>query len=263
MSGPPLLPRVDLPVAGDLTIDCYGDLHVGSPAFDQAAFLADLAVTAADPNRYLVLNGDLLDLSNKHQKHGGVYEAYMAPELALDKLEEWLTPVSKKILAITSGNHDGYAFASVGIDPVRQLAARLRVADRYMRHGGFLWTRHGESATGRDRHGAKRGIEYVGFIAHGTGNGPSSTSAERVARSFHADYYVLGHTHVALQTAETYWQVYPQTGTVVEHTKRVVVAPSYLKYAGYALEKRLVPRPTGRAALTLADGRKRVSVCLP
>lgn len=263
MAGPPLLPRVDLPVAGTLTIDLYGDLHVGSPAFDQARFLADLAGTIADPSHYLVLNGDLLDLSNKHQKHGGVYEQHLAPDAALDRLVEWLTPARDKILAITSGNHDNYAFAAVGIDPIAQLAARLGLADRYLRHGGFLWTRHGRAEGSNDRAGRPRGIEYVGFLSHGTGSGPSSTAAERVARSFHADWYALAHTHTPLATGELYYQVYPQTGTVVAHTKRVAVSGSYLDYAGYALEKRLVPRPTGKGAVRLADGQKRVEICLP
>lgn len=263
MSGPPVLPRRDLDLSGDLVIDLYGDLHVGSPAFDEARFLADLAETARDPRRYCLFNGDLLDLSHKHQKHSGVYEALYAPETALDKLEEWLGTVRDKILVLTSGNHDGYGFAQVGIDPTRQLASRLKLADRYMRHGGFVRTAHGRKLDSSHRKGGAIPVEYCGFVNHGTGLGPSSVSAERVARSFHADWYALAHTHNPMQLAETYYQVYPQTGTVVEHTKRVVVSGSYLKYEGYALEKRLVPRPNGRASLTLADGRKKVLVCLP
>lgn len=262
MQGPPVLPRVDLDHSGPLEIDIYGDLHVGSPAFDEARFLEDLKETRHG-GRHLVLNGDLFDMSGKHQKHGGIYEAKLSPEDCIDRLEGWLAPVADKILAVTSGNHDGWGFAAVGIDPVRQLVARLRVADRYMRHGGFLWTRHGRAQGTADRHGKPRGIEYIGFIAHGTGNSASSVSAERVARSFHADYYILGHTHAPLSTSETYYSVYPQNGSVVEHTKRIVVAPSYLSYAGYALEKRLIPRPIGKATVSLADGRKRVDVWLP
>jgi hypothetical protein len=260
---PPKLPRRDLDLDGPLVIDLYGDLHLGSPAFDQARFLADLAETVAAPNRYLVLNGDLLDMSGKHQKHGGVFEQTMDPNKALDLLEEWLTPARDKILVITSGNHDDRGYAQAGLDPLAQLAARLKVGDRYLRNGGWVITRHGTNAEARHRKGGRIPVEYWGFVSHGTGMGPSSTSAERVCRSYHADWYALGHTHTPLTGAEDYFEPYPQTGSIVKHTKRWVVSGGYLDYAGYALEKRLVPRPIGRASVTLADGRKRVSVCLP
>lgn len=263
MKGPPALPRRDLPVEGELVIDLMGDLHVGAAGCDERRILADLAETAADPRRYLVLNGDLLNNDTKAAKHGGVYEATKNPDAALDWLEAALEPVRDRILALVGGNHDHRTFNQSGIDPVRQLASRLKIADRYLPHGGFVWTRHGRARGTRARDGAPRGIEYTGFVSHGTGNGPSSTSAERICRSFHADWYGLSHTHAPLTTAEIYYQLYPQTGTVVAHTKRVAVSGAYLDYEGYALERRYVPRPHGRTSVALADGEKKVAIWLP
>lgn len=261
---PPALPRAELPVDGELVIDLMGDLHVGSPACDEARIAADVAETAADPRRYLVLNGDLLNNDLKASKHGGVYEAARSPDAALDWLEELLgDTVRGRILAIVGGNHDHRTTHQTGIDPIRQLAARLKLADKYLPHGGFVTTCHGTHKASRHRSGAPRGIEYTGFVSHGTGNGPSSVSAERVCRVFHADWYGLGHTHTPLATGELYYMRCPQTGTVVPHTKRVAVSGAYLGYEGYALERRYVPRPPGRASLALADGRKAVRVWLP
>lgn len=264
-AGPPLLPRVEVNITGTLRLDMMGDLHVGHPACDLARISQDLKAIEADPARYLMLNGDLINLDTKLQKHDGIFRAKMSGDDALDWLENALEPLADmgKIIAITGGNHDHRGSSQVGIDPIKQLAARLRIAGAYLPHGGFVWTRHGTAIRSHSRSGEPRGIEYIGFLSHGTGNAPTSASAERVTRTFQADWYGLGHTHTPLSTAEISYSVYPQTGTVVARTKRVGVGGSYLNYADYALEKRMVPRPIGMTSFLLADGEKSVQVLLP
>lgn len=262
--GPPCLPKRELPVTGPLVIDVYSDIHVGARGFLESRFLRDLDETLRE-GRYAVLNGDLFNAAMRDHKHGGVYEEVKNVEESLDFLDTALAPLvdADRILAITGGNHDGYVWSRAGIDPVRQLAARLRIADRYMQHGGWLWTAHGRAKASGTRLGEPRPIEYKGFVYHGTGNGASSTAVERVAATFEADYYLSGHTHAPLATVGERWNVYPQNGAIRVQPWTAAVGGSYLGYGGYALEKTLKPRPNGKLTLTLHDGEKRVDVRLP
>lgn len=262
--GPPCLPKLTLPVSGTLTIDVYADIHVGAKGFLETKFLHDIAATL-DQGHYAVFNGDLFNAAMRDAKHGGVYEEVKTLDEAIDFLDDALGPLARagRILAITGGNHDGYAWNRAGIDPVRQLAARLRIADRYMQHGGWLWTAHGRAERSASRTGEPRPIEYRGWLSHGTGNSAASASVEKIAASFEADYYAFGHTHVPLILTGERWGVYPQTGTVIRQPYMMGVGGSYLQYGGYALEKTLKPRPNGKLTIMLADGVKDVDMRLP
>lgn len=254
------VPRAELPVSGTLTIDCYSDLHVGSFLCDTDLLEKHLKATAADPSRYLVLNGDLFNSEVKSAKHGGVYQDKLNLDESLDYLEKLLLPLAPKILAITGGNHDARAFNSAGIDPVKQLAARLRVGDRYMRAGGYLATRHGEATGSRDRFGKPRPIEYAGFIHHGTGIS-ATLAAMRLAALVHkADYHTFGHTHQIVDFPLEWWELYPQTQTVVRRTATVGVSGSYLRYGGYVAEQAMRPTRLGHISYHLRDGEKRVDI---
>lgn len=262
--GPPALPRLHLPVSGTLTIDVYSDIHVGARGFLEAKFLKDIEETRVK-GRYAVFNGDLFNAAMRDAKHGGVYEEVKNLDESIDFLDKLLEPLAQddRILAITGGNHDGYAWNRAGIDPVRQLASRLHLAHRYMPHGGWVTTQHGVARRTGTRDGQPRPIEYKGFFYHGTGNGASSASVEKIAAKFGADYYASGHTHAPLVVTGERWDVYPQTDTVRVSPWVAGVGGSYLRYGGYALEKTLTPRGNGKLTIMLADGTKDVDMRLP
>lgn len=251
-------------VQGPLTVSVFGDLHLGSPHCDQALFEQHLAEVLADPAHLAVFVGDLFQVDTKREKHAGVYEQTLTLDGAIDVLETLLTPLAaaKQIGAVLRGNHDERAYHQVGIDPVAQLCARLRIADRYARDGCFLRTRHGRATYSRASNGQPRPIEYTGFLSHGTGNGAGSLSAERIITGFVADWYGLGHTHAPLATVPRRHSLHLPTHTVQEQEMRVLVTGSYQRYSDYALARRLVPRGLGRVRLILADGVKGMEVRL-
>lgn len=254
--GPPRVPRRDLPVEGTLTIDVYADVHVGARGFLEKRFLKDLKESLTNEGRYVVLNGDLFNSEMRDAKHGGIYEEVKTLDECLDWWQEALEGHQDKLLAVIGGNHDRRAWDRAGIDPVRQLVSRLRIADRYMKDGGYVSTSHGVAADSRQRDGSPRPLVYRGFYSHGTGSTPNSTNAQRVTDGFDADYYALGHTHTPLVTSGLRFKLNPQTDTVCESRWVLGVGGSYLEYDGYALERRYRPRPNGRLSFHL-DGRER------
>jgi predicted phosphodiesterase len=243
--GPPHLPRRPLAVEGTLTIDVYSDIHVGAKGFLERRFLRDLKETLDAPHRYLVLNGDLFNAAMRDAKHGGIHEETMTLDEAIDWWEAKLKDHPEKILGIVGGNHDKRAWDKVGIDPVRQLAARLKVADRYMQDGGFISTEHGKNKkTGRT-------LIYSGFYSHGTGSWPNSTNVQKITETYLADYYAMGHTHTPMTIAGVWYDCLPNSDTVVERPWIAGVGGSYLDHSGYALERRLRARPNGRLSFHL------------
>lgn len=81
-----------------------GDVHYGSPQFDEKRFLAMLDFCCRN-NLYVLLMGDLLESATKLSVGAGVYEQDKNPTDQHEQMCEWLKPLAKKGLII--GAHTG------------------------------------------------------------------------------------------------------------------------------------------------------------
>lgn len=258
-----VLPRFDAETTGDLTIDLYSDVHVGSRAFDKALFEKHLAETLATPDRICVFLGDLLQADLKSGKHAGVYTATMTNDEALDYLDEQLTPLTDKIAGFVIGNHDLRIYDATGIDPMKQLCSRLRLADRYAPFGAVLQTRHGKSLYSLNSRGKERPLDYFGYLNHGTGNSTTTASIERVGATIEGlDWSASGHTHAPHASADRVFSIDRQHGTVSNRDRRFVVTGSYQDYDDYAKDRRMKARPLGRVQIVLSGDERKVTVKL-
>lgn len=254
-----ILPRYDAATEGDLTIAIFADLHVGSATFEKALFERHVREVADDPAQIAVLAGDLFQADLKGTKHGGVYAATMTLDQAIDYVEQALTPIRGKIAAICSGNHDLRVWNAVGIDPTAQVASRLKLADRYSRHGAIVHTRHGRATNSNHRHGGARPLDYFGQISHGTGNTANLSTYERIGMIVEGcDWYASGHTHTPSSSADLVYVIDRQHARVVDRDRRYLVTGTYQGRDDYANERRMKPRPLGRVKLWLCGSERRM-----
>lgn len=93
------------PESSQLTIVPIGDLHLGSPHFRRAFFLAGLD-WIVKRDAYIILTGDLLECGTKGSVGAGVYEQVMSPSDQIEAVVKLLDPVKDRILGAVKGNHE-------------------------------------------------------------------------------------------------------------------------------------------------------------
>lgn len=100
------------------------DLHIGDPAFNEPALKNYLKYVQLEPNRYILLNGDILNNATKASV-SDIYAETMPPRRQIEHAAELLAPVADRILGIVSGNHERRTDKESGISPVEILAEKL------------------------------------------------------------------------------------------------------------------------------------------
>lgn len=81
-----------------------GDVHLGSPQFDEPRFVAMLDFCKKQ-NVYVFLMGDLLETATRHSVGAGVYEQDENADDQFDRMCNWLSPLAEKGLIL--GAHTG------------------------------------------------------------------------------------------------------------------------------------------------------------
>ncbi len=200
-----------------------GDVHFGSPQFDQPRFLAQLDFIAKN-NLYVLLMGDLVEMATRHSVGAGVYEQESIGQSQVEQMIEWLRPLAKKklLLGILSGNHENRVYDSTGINITKAMANELGCR--------FL----GDACWNLFTIGSQR---YSVYSLHGrTGakfDGTALLALERISASFDADLVCMGHAHKAINSSILSQRIVD--GRVKEFKKHLVITGSYLKYdGGYA-----------------------------
>src|SRR5690606_12421607 len=81
------------------------DMHVGDPLFDGQLFFRVRDWVLAEPNRYVICNGDMMITATKDSV-SDVYRETLNPSDQLRWLKRELAPLKDRILCITEGNHE-------------------------------------------------------------------------------------------------------------------------------------------------------------
>ena len=110
-----------------LRVYAIGDVHVGSPEFDEKAIKKKLQIIADDPCATLVLCGDLGDFGLKNSK-SNVYLATMQPKEQIEYIYHLFKPVEHKISACVPGNHEERITRDVGLSVFCHVANILAYA---------------------------------------------------------------------------------------------------------------------------------------
>jgi predicted phosphodiesterase len=234
------------------------DLHVGDSRFNGKLFDACRDWLLEKPNRYTILNGDLMNTATKDSV-SDVYEDVKTPGEQLAWCKNELRPIASKILCITEGNHEARITRATSIRVLEQLAESLGIADRFHPAGCLL-----KITFGKNSH-SNRAVFTV-YVTHGSAGGAmeggKALAMARQGNIVLADCYLMGHSHWKAAFKQSIYvpDLYNNKVRLVEQT--FVNTSSLLSWGGYAQVKGYKPGAQGSPHITLLPEPKRVEVSL-
>ncbi len=235
------------------------DVHPGDPLFKEGALDGFLRWVLTDPHRYVVLNGDILNVATKTSV-SDVYGSRMTPGEELRYMTDKLRPLadSGRLLASTQGNHEYRITKADGIDPAEVLANNLGVP--YFREGVLLFVKVGKASRTTGRHDAAP-VCYSLYFTHGSAGGRraggKANRLEEMSLNIEgADAIVVGHTHQAMVLRNSVNVVDAQNKRLVPRDRLYINAGSFLEWGGYAEVAGFIPGSTTMPVLELSGSRK-------
>ncbi len=239
----------------NIEIHTFSDWHIGDKACDIEAIKKQVAYVENKANAYAICNGDLMNNALKTSV-SDCYSEVIPPMQQIETLCELLTPIKDKILMLTQGNHEARTFRSDGIDLTAIVAQQLGLSDRYVREGGVLFLRFGETSG----HTHKRPQWYSIYCTHGSGGGrKEGAKAIRLADMasiVDCDVYVHSHTHLPMVMKQNFYRLDASNSSVAEVEKLFVNSSAKLKYGGYGQTYEFKPSNTTSPVIYLSGTRK-------
>lgn len=231
------------------------DLHIGDPAFNEPALRNYLRYVQDEPNRYVLLNGDILNNATRNSV-SDIYSETMPPRRQIEHAADLLGPVADRILGIVSGNHERRTDKESGISPVEILAEKLRVP--YFGVEVVLKIKFGWSHKSRQ-------IIYTLYATHGWGGGRlrggKVNNLERLKGIVLCDIYCMAHTHGQVSFPSTIYIPETAQNVVSERVMWFVNSGSFLNRGdGYAAAKGYEPQVLGCPIIELEGYRRKVTV---
>lgn len=247
MEIPKVLKR-DLGRHDHVNIYPFSDIHLGSEYADIRKVKESLKAVADDPNGYILLIGDMLDMALKNSI-SNVYTATLTPQGQVESAVELLEPVKHKILAATEGNHEARMIRDVGYLPINSIIARLGIdVGAVYSIGAFVLflSYKGE----RDRT-----ISYSLYCKHGSGGGRmvggKANKLAQMKEDVVADIYISAHTHQEMAFPTMICEADNRRRMVIPRPALHINSGSFLRWGGYAVEKGFPPSVTGAPTLKL------------
>ncbi|MBP3936400.1 MAG: metallophosphoesterase [Clostridia bacterium] len=245
--------KVSLGNFPSVEIHTFSDWHIGDRACDEDTIMKEVQCVRDTDNAFVICNGDLMNNATKASV-SDCYSEEIPPMEQLQRLCDLLEPIKDKILLLTQGNHEARTFRADGIDLTALLAKQLGIYDRYVREGGVLFLRFGDSP---NHH---RPVHYSFYCTHGSGGGrKEGAKAIRLADMasiVDCDIYLHSHTHLPMVMKQNFYRTNISQSTVSEVEKLFVNSAAKLGYGGYGQTYEFKPSNTTSPVIYL-DGRKK------
>ena len=244
-----------------IKIACISDVHYGALEHMEKEWLQFLETVRKDPNLYLILNGDLIN-NNTRSSVGSPWDDLVRPREQKKHMVEMLTPIKDRILCCTSGNHERRSLKDADDDPTYDIMTKLDLEDVYRQNAAFMKIQLGNRSASDERAAAT----YTFAVTHGAGGGVyTGATVNRNERWGNVidgvDCVIVGHTHkgTVSRPSKIVFDTRNDIVTVKEYL--VVSSVAWQRYAGYPLQKMLLPAGTGNPQiLHLSDKEKNIEV---
>jgi len=225
----------------ELLLPPTSDLHKGHPLFSVRHFTRHWDFIETTPNACTLFNGDLIEAATKSSV-GDVYSQIGTPQDQADWLLERVYKARKKILGMTTGNHEWRIYRETGFDVSKYIAKELGIP--YRPEGILLKISFGNGNNGTEG----RPYTYRIYATHGYGGARTKAAkavkVERVATWIDADVYIMSHDHVVNIAPDVYLKPDPRThldeatgfqiGKVTASRKMLIKSNAFLKWGGYS-----------------------------
>ena len=169
-----------------LHVYAIGDVHVGSPQFDEKAIKKKIKIIQEDPCAAVCICGDLGDYGLKNAKTN-VYQATMQPRQQQEYIYELFLPIADKIAACVPGNHEERITREVGTCPMYDLCVRWGIPEVYRENMAITKYSFGVLPGHKDR-----SITFISVTTHGSTRNKHRRFTSLISG---ADFFVSGHTH--------------------------------------------------------------------
>ena len=218
------------------------DLHLGSAHHDKQTREQFFEEVQAEENRYLIVNGDIINNAIKHSK-SDIYSETINPDEAVSKTVELLEPVKDKILVIIDGNHEDRTYRESGISIMKFVAMQLWIEDLYAEPAYKLFVSLGKNQ-GRDC----RKTCYAIYGKHGNGGarteGGKMNYLSRMSHTTDADVYVHSHTHIPAAFRKSYFMSDYRNKKSTKKDRLFVNSNAFMLFGGYGEKKGYAPSST-------------------
>lgn len=224
----------------DIIIYPIADVHYGALEHNGAAWEAMCKEILAQPNAYVILNGDLINNATRSSV-SNIFDETVRPRDQKRHMVAMLSPLRERILCITSGNHERRSIKDADDDPAYDIACKLDIEDLYRQNIAFLNVGMGTRA---DTGGANQSFRIA--VTHGAGGGIYTGATvnrnERFGNVIDGlDCLVVGHTHKGVVSRPSKWVIDAANNQVVQRDYLVVSCVSWMEFGGYAAQKMLLP----------------------
>lgn len=212
-----------------------GDLHLGDAHTDEDMIRAGVKWLTAEPNRWAVIAGDILNAGLKSSVSDVYSEAYTVGD-AKKAFARIVAPARERIIAVVSGNHDHRVYKETGDDAAEDACFRAGVP--YFGGEAFLRLMVGHHE-GKGQ-AVRSPIAYTGYMTHGFGGGRmvggKANNLLRLRDIVAADWYASGHTHTPVVLPQVTWECDANHGNVIEREQMFVATGASLDRGnGYAV----------------------------
>ena len=232
----------DLHKFAELEIYILSDVHLGDPLVDYNKLEKWFEEVLAEENRYVIVNGDMLNWASRTSK-SDIYSDMFPPNEQIDRVVELLEPIKHRILVMIEGNHELRAY-NEGVLPMYQVAKRLGIFHTYADNGCYiLFVKFGMSQ-GREN----RKMPYAIYGKHGNGGGMRVGSKinklEDMQGIIDADVFIHSHTHTPAIFKKKFNRIDYRNQKETPITQLFVNSNAWLDYGGYGEVKGYTPTST-------------------
>ena len=217
-----------------LRVYAIGDVHVGSPEFNEQAIRKKIQIIHDDQNAAVCLCGDLGNFGLRNSKTNAYLEA-LSPMEQIEYIYRLFLPITDKITAVVPGNHEERITREVGTCPMYDLCVRWGIGDVYRENVAItkyiFGTNDGFASN-----------TFIGITSHGS----SRAKHRKFTASFdNVDFAISGHTHTPEYSPRGRIRVDSRNGVAHHVPYKEIVVDSTLTPGGYGMKKEyeILPPP--------------------